>query len=232
MKRTFAHRAYAPIKRYAPAPVANFIRSALTAFGAPLWQASRSGHIKSAFAQMAVDRRGDPVPWFSYPCVHLLQASDLTGRRVLEFGSGQSTLWWARHASSVLAFDDNPEWAERVATHLRPPNAVHLVPPEWGRARNQVQEAVGSNDFDIVVIDGMERSSLLPYAADRLRIDGCIVFDNSRWLGIVDAAAGLDLQRVDFFGPAPGVSLPQCTSIFFRNRCFLFDSSREVAELA
>ena len=64
----------------------------------------QSGWFESVKQQRPVDRKKNPLPWYTYPAISYLSAKDVSALSVFEFGSGGSTLWWAaraRHASLI-----------------------------------------------------------------------------------------------------------------------------------
>ncbi len=73
----------------------------------------------------------------------------------------------------------------------------------------------------MIVIDGAMRRAMISIALEFLAPGGAIIFDNAEGYGFVGEIAKRDVQRVDFFGYAPGVWLPHCTSLVFREYCFL-----------
>jgi hypothetical protein len=82
--------------------------------------------------------------------------------------------------------------------------------------------------FDIIVIDGLDRLECAARAVPILAEGGAIILDNSEgyWgpegtYPILDLFRAAKFCRVDFYGYAPGVILPHCTSLFFRDSCFL-----------
>src|SRR5215204_4452964 len=58
------------------------------------------------------------LPWFSYAAIDFLQDFLQSGMSVCEFGSGGSTLFFARRVKSVYSIEDNPKWFELVQTRL------------------------------------------------------------------------------------------------------------------
>lgn len=224
------NKAFAPVKRYAPEPVANAIRSTLTAFAAPLWQAYRNGHLRSSFKRAAVDREGKPIPWYTYPCIRQIAQTDFAGRDVLEFGGGHSTLWWQERARSVLSFEADAQWAALIRPRLSERASLQLVSPDWDIQHRQISETLAGRTFDVVIIDGLDRIGLIPTAVSVLRSGGFILFDNAEWDGFKEAWAPFGLQRVDYYGPSPGVPLQHCTSLFFADRCFLFAGKNAVMD--
>ena len=135
--KIWVHKAFAPVRKYTPPFVSNVLRSIITAFIAPIWQASRNGHIRSSFRRKAMDRNGAAIPWYTYPAIFQLDHVNFVDRDVLEFGGGQSTIWWAQRAKSVLCFDSDPDWCERIRPIL-PSNAkMKLVAKEKNAQRNR-----------------------------------------------------------------------------------------------
>lgn len=84
------------------------------------------------------------------------------------------------------------------------------------------------SDFDIVIIDGLFREQMIDIACKVVSPNGAIICDNAEGYGFYDGFKNRRLNRVDFFGHAPGVILPHCTSIFFTNNCFLFNAHNKV----
>jgi hypothetical protein len=80
--------------------------------------------------------------------------------------------------------------------------------------------AHAKQSFDVVVVDGMARALTAWFAAQYVRPDGFIVFDNSdRWQynGAYRMLAEQGFKRIDFHGPSPVGWWESCTSIFARD---------------
>ncbi|MFL5240486.1 MAG: L-isoaspartate O-methyltransferase [Gemmataceae bacterium] len=182
----------------------------------------------------AVDSHGNPIPWYTYPAIDLLDTKDFSTKTVLEFGSGQSTLWWAKRAKSVLSFEKNAKWHAYVRSQL-PHNAeVFLISGDL----TGLEDYLPQSPFDLVIIDGMDRLKAARRSIDLLQEQGAILVDNSDgyWGGddlkeypILELFRSTGFDRVDFYGYAPGVVLPHCTSLFFKGRTFLLRGNENVA---
>jgi predicted O-methyltransferase YrrM len=154
--------------------------------------------------------------------------------RVLEFGAGQSTLWWASVAETVLALEGDEEWFAQLTKSI-PANVTLRLVDLSSVAACLSDVSCATKDralYDIVVIDGLYRSELVPIAMEVLASGGAIICDNAEGYGIYDAFKGSNFKRVDFYGNAPGVILRHCTSIFFRDDCFLFDTAVQIGKPA
>lgn len=226
-------KAFALPKRILPTRLGYILRSIVTAGFSPLFEYYRSGHFRSSFAMRSVDRHGRPLPWYTYPCVYFLKRQSFTGRTCLEFGAGQSTYWWASVAAFVIALDSDEQWFKEVKSLASSNTTVHFVasPDAQTCVSNVLKILADYADmrFDIIVIDGLYRAEMIDIAIPILTEDGAIICDNSDGYGFFEGFQGKGFQRVDFYGASPGVVLPGCTSIFFRNGCFLFSNSQPIA---
>lgn len=219
------HRISGAAKRILPEFIWSPARRILTALLTPLRFSLDTGHFRSSLKAAAVDRRGEPLPWYTYPAIDFLGTQDFSGRSVLEFGAGNSTLWWARRARSVTSIESDADWFASLQT---------LIP-----ANASLSKAVGELDFsaipqhaqfDLIVIDGMDRLAAAKIAPAIISHDGAIVLDNSEggWGSdgepgqpILDLLRSLGFMRVDFYGFTPGVIGTHCTSIFFKSGSFV-----------
>jgi hypothetical protein len=182
------------------------------------------GWHQSLRRQVAVDAEGRFLPWYTYPCIEWLagrlQATDV----IFEFGAGSSTLWYGQRVARVIAVEHDPAWFSRLA-NLAPTNVElelrQAAPDEIGKLESEsavsayvgVIECSPARFFDVVVVDGMERLTCARSALPHLKDDGLLILDNSD-RPVVEYLADQGMGRIDFFGFAPGVGVPTCTSVF------------------
>ena len=239
MTRTGLHRATAPIKRFLPRSLWGGLRRVGTACITPFRFSWRSGHLRSSLGCKPVDRQGQPLPWYSYPAIDFLLQREHHGVRVLEFGAGYSTLWWAAQGARVTAFEGDAAWMQRLSTMLPDGEGapcVYLVTLETAQAcadeiaGHLATEADAS--FDVVVIDGLHREAMVPLARRYVARDGVIVVDNADGYGMQAAFSDSGRMRVDFFGHAPGVVLPHATSMWFTEESAWFQPGLPIPKIA
>jgi hypothetical protein len=200
------------------------------------------GYFRSVTGGEFRDEKNAYVPWFTYPAIEALKNWDLSDKRVFEYGSGYSTLFWASRAKEVISVEENPQWHQKVAG-LAPANAKIILAPideakneyhpsaetlaEFARYAEAIDQAGGR--FQIIVIDGYARSRVryqcaqaaLPHLDD----NGLVILDNSDWLpGTALFLRQSGLIEVDLSGPVPGNENHQTTSFFF-TRQFNFKSA-------
>lgn len=218
-------RIAARARKIFPPFVFQVLRRFGSAFLTPLFFSGRSGHFRSALLGKAVGRDGKAIPWYNYPAIEFLCGKDFKEKNILEWGAGQSTLWWAARAKEVTAFENDPAWQGRIAEKNLSNVRIQLMSREMSGAA----DAILGKKFDLVIIDGLDRLKAASVSIGALSEDGAVLLDNSDqpWSSdgsfpILELFRRSGFQRVDFFGYAPGVVQPHCSSLFFRQKCFLF----------
>ena len=226
------------LRQALPLPLFMAARNVAAAVLTPVLFSKRTGHFRSSLRARSVDRNGDPIPWYTYPAYDLLAGKDFTGRSVLEYGAGHSTLWWMKRAAGVVAIEGNEGWYRQLLGKVGKNVRLHLMksPTE------DLRPVFEGKQFDIIVIDGVDgtgcdrgQSARMVIEQNLLAPGGAVIFDDSE--GSFDVP-GNDWQksgqnihffrehgfgRVDFFGYAPGQMQWRCTSLFFKGSCFLFE---------
>jgi len=226
------HRIFAPLKRILPYPMARSIRSIATALLTPVYFSTRSGHFGSSLRSKAIDKQGHAIPWYTCPAIELLRNRDFSGRTVLEFGSGQWTIWWSKHASYVVSFEENREWYERVSRQI-PSNVSLIHDPDIKLAR--FNGHISDQEFDVVIVDGFDRFAVVQRGLRVLKTDGIVILDNcdGHWSSdgsasypILDPLMSAGMMRVDLFGHSPGTIIVSCSSIFWRSDNWFFSQTK------
>lgn len=54
------------------------------------------------------------LPWLTHPALEVIKSWDLSDKRVLEWGSGLSTLWWADKCKYVYSIEADFKWFNDV----------------------------------------------------------------------------------------------------------------------
>jgi protein-L-isoaspartate O-methyltransferase len=119
-------------------------------------------------------------PWIAYTAIQRLEEFLTPHSRVLEFGSGMSTLWFAKHAGAVYSVEDYRLWYDKVNAVIAQKQLHHV---HYQFAEN-VDDYAGymSNDaegFDLIMVDGNWRSDCIAKCASKLKPGGILYLDNS-----------------------------------------------------
>jgi len=119
-------------------------------------------------------------PWLGYRAVRRLARLIQPDWRILEFGSGLSTVWFAERAGLVVAIDENPDWYEIVRQGLAR-RRITNVDYHLAEEREDYVSVPGYPDrtFDLAIVDGRWRARSAEKALRAVRPGGFIYFDNS-----------------------------------------------------
>jgi hypothetical protein len=166
--------------------------------------------------------------------------------RVLEWGSGASTVWLGKRSSEVFSIESDAAWANMVKSSI-PPH-VHLVTPgipvrvgrsgissrRMGFRHLDFSHYVGAIDdvpglFDLIVIDGRAREACLDKALTRLTPGGIILFDNTNRLRYRAALARYKsvVSVNSDIGLTPILMWPSRTSIVWLNSNYAASGDEE-----
>jgi hypothetical protein len=176
------------------------------------------GWFTSFRSNCPVDSGGQAVPWWNYAAVNFLESRLQRAHRVLEFGSGYSTLWLAQRVREMIALEDNERWVALVARQL-PPNArvIHV-----GAFTPEALSAVTDLGlFDFVVVDcNGDRLFCAQEAVLRFPSrSGVLFFDNTddiRWADASRLLGERGFREIFFVGMAPQVISMTKGSLFYR----------------
>ncbi len=179
-----------------------------------------NGWFRSVEVGLPVDREGNCLPWFTYPAISFLKGRIQSDMVVFEYGSGNSTLWWAEQVSSIISYEHVLEWFNSLGERM--PSNVEYVYCELNYGGEYSRAILGyRNRFNIVVVDGRDRVNCAKNSLGALRGDGVIIWDNSDRDKYQDGYSYLmqrGFKRLDFAGLGPIGSHPWCTSIFYRDK--------------
>lgn len=129
--------------------------------------------------RLALDYRPQ-VPWISYSAIEVLEHFLNKSARVLEFGSGMSTIWYAEHAGEVFSVENYRPWFDKVSSLLERKKVQNVTyrfaDDPHAYSRFMENDAAG---FDLVMVDGSHRSACVATASKLLRPGGVLYLDNS-----------------------------------------------------
>jgi len=138
--------------------------------------------------------------------------------KIFEYGSGNSTLWWAKQVKQVVACEHDLLWFQQIKKEV--PGNVEIY--YWDLSdNNKYSEFVSRyiKVFDIIVIDGRRRVACVKNSLSALTDEGVVIWDNSDRTIYSEGYNFLKnngFKRIDFWGMGPINSYSWCTSVFYR----------------
>lgn len=166
------------------------------------------------FQGTPVDEQGDPIPWMPYALIDFLDDRLTADLRVFEYGSGNSTRWFADHVNEVVAVEDDKEWFDRIRSST-PPNAdiIHRTGDDYPAAIDK------HGEFDVVVVDGSDRVTCAEMAIEHLTPGGIVLWDDSNeaeYQSKIEDLKGDGFKECFFAGLGPVTTNRQRTSVLYK----------------
>lgn len=182
------------------------------------------GQYRTIQKGIAVDKEGNHLPWYTYPTIEYLCNIDFTTKRIFEYGSGASSIFWAERAQEVVSVENDPSWYAVLKQQIRPNQKILLCDKQNDYIASITKQA---SRFDVVIIDGkcrMECARITPaFLAVESNEGAMVILDNSDWYKETARFLrnNLNLIEVDFHGFGPVNDYTWTTSIFL-SRNFAF----------
>jgi hypothetical protein len=174
------------------------------------------GQYRSMKRWECLDANLEPIPWYTYPAIEYLKQLDFSQKSVFEFGSGNSSRFWAKRCKRLVAVEDDQEWHAKMKGQF-PPNVDYRFYPE---AEAYIDSINGfAEKFDVIVIDGSHRYECAVQALGKLSEEGFIILDNSDWKEKTSQLLReADLIEVDMAGFGPINPYTWTTSFYFSRK--------------
>lgn len=184
----------------------------------------QKGWYKSWYLGRPVEVDGSPMPWFTYPAVHFIeQKLSLKPMRVFEFGSGNSTVWFSARVKNVISVESDADFYSSMKKQL---GTLSNVSYKLRDQKNSYSTEIlqHTKEFDIVIIDGIDRIECAKKCIGALADDGVIIFDNADRIAYKEAYDYLTengFKKIAFTGVGPLVYSDWQTTIYYRDQnCF------------
>jgi hypothetical protein len=122
---------------------------------------------------------GSDLPWINYPVIRLLEDHIKNDLRVFEFGSGHSTLFFARLVRTVVSVENDAAWFDFMKARI-PGNVTLLYRKKDTNGAYCRSVSENRGDYDLVFIDGKDRVNCANQAVENLSARGVILLDDSQ----------------------------------------------------
>lgn len=186
------------------------------------------GQLRSKMEKESIDSNGSPIPWFTYPSIEYLNQLDLSELNILEWGSGNSTLYFSKRCKSITTIEHDLSWKKKVESKIKKMGSdnVEIIHVPLDDYLSVV--AKKERNYDIVIVDGKRRCECLFKAHELLNDNGFIILDNSdRYPECCEKMRRKDYIQIDFHGFGPIVTFTTTTSFFLKRNVILKPKHRQ-----
>jgi predicted O-methyltransferase YrrM len=148
-------------------------------------------YIVNRTRQMLYERAHPADPWLAPAAIGLLRSLLRPADRGLEFGSGRSTVWFARHVSALTSVEHDERWHASVSAMLEAKgldNVDYILAPgdqpmERGGESAYARTALAFPDdsLDFALVDGHYRDYSAKFTLPKIKPGGMLIIDNVNW---------------------------------------------------
>lgn len=177
------------------------------------------GFNKSIEKSLPIDADEQPIPLYTYPAIEYLKSLDFSNKKIFEFGSGHSTLFWLNKGACITSVENSKKWFEQLSQKTQDQQNFQII---FAKKDDYINSILNSDTrYDVIIIDANEnRFQCTQNAIKKIKDDGIIIIDNSDWFEnstklIRDQ---LDFIQSDFYGFRPSKQNTSVTSIFFSRK--------------
>ncbi|PWS28134.1 FkbM family methyltransferase [Pedobacter yonginense] len=168
--------------------------------------------------KQAVDGKGDALPWVTYSFIDFIKDRINKEQHIFEYGSGSSTIFYAKKAASVTSVEHDKSWFDMVKS-TSPPNAEMIFCKLEKNGEYAQKASLINKKFDIIIVDGRDRVNCCKYSVEALSSNGVIVLDDSEREVYHPARIFLKekgFKELSFSGISPGLFYEKATSVFYK----------------
>lgn len=139
-----------------------------------------SGWLMSARLGKPVDASGNYVPWMNHAAIEFLSERLGNDMRLFEYGSGYSTLYFARLVGQVHSVEYDLGWLATIRKDIPQNATVSFV--EYDPANGTYSQSIHASgeQYDVVVVDGRDRVRCMREAVQAVSPDGVVILGDSQ----------------------------------------------------
>ena len=174
-------------------------------------QLEERGVIESV-EKMEPINKNEPQPLLTFSFMDWFQSHDFAEYQLIEFGSGNSTLYFSKFFNEVYSYENNIEWFLKLKDTL-PKNVHYELVNNW-----DTLPACFVKEKSVLLVDvAGNRYKIVEKLLD-VNYSGLIILDNSdSFPNTVKLLLERGYKEIPFYGSKLTQPYDSCTSIFFKN---------------
>jgi hypothetical protein len=159
----------------------------------------------------------NPEPWLTFTAIDFIKERVKEGLKILEWGSGSSSLWFDQNGCVVTAIEHNEEWAN-IVKGMKYENINVIFEKEKS---DYVKPEINFSTINIFLIDGIYRNECASYLVELIKsgeiLSGAmIIFDDTSRLEYQESIQSLTkcCQEVYHFTGISNIVIDKMTSVY------------------
>lgn len=140
---------------------------------------------------MAYQRLYPDDPWLTGKAIAILKSTLKKTDIGLEFGSGRSTLWFAKRVKRLTSVEHNEDWYKNVLEKLKEDGLLSVVDYRFFKGEENawdknpeyvnVIDRFKDGSFDFALVDGAYRDRCAMKVLKKIKPGGLLIIDNVNW---------------------------------------------------
>lgn len=134
-------------------------------------------------------RKHPEHPWLTADIIVFLSGFLNDSQTLVEFGSGRSTVWFAKRVGHIISCEHHGEWHASVMQQLKSEGRGNFTYLHVGGepdtyiapATRAIAERAADGKADVILVDGIHRDHCALWALEHIRPGGMILVDNINW---------------------------------------------------
>lgn len=166
----------------------------------------------------AVDQSGNPIPWVTYSFIDFIKPRLTKELSIFEYGSGNSTLFYAKHVKNVVSVEHDEAWFNKIVKKKAANAEMIFTALEKGGEYSK-KAVLLDQKFDVIIVDGRDRVNCCKNSIDALAPNGVLILDDSEREVYQEARSFLiekGFRELPFTGISPGLFYNKATSVFYK----------------
>jgi hypothetical protein len=177
------------------------------------------GYLNTILIRMPCDAKNQPMPWFTYSAVEYLDSIDLSQAVIFEWGSGNSSKYFASRCLSIESIESDKSWYDKQLQSISPNQSIVYLEEKLEQYPLAILNSKYES-YDLIIVDGKQRYKCMTQALPKVKPSGLILLDNSDWYpSMCSSIRDLGFIQIDFHGYGPINKYTWTTSIFIKTDC-------------
>ena len=171
------------------------------------------GYFESISAGLPT-KNGKAYPLLTYSFMDYIECHDFSDFDLIEFGSGNSTLYFENIFKSVVSYETNFDWYSNLKNSLTKTQYIHIESTKLLHGEFEL-DLVNKNNF-VIIDSACSRYEVATQILNKGK-PAFIVLDNSDWYrNTSNLICSFNYFEVPFWGYKNSQHWESCTSLFIR----------------
>lgn len=157
-------------------------------------------YLWNRFNEYIFRKRNPDTPWLTKDAVKVLSSLIKDTDLVLEFGSGRSTIWFAKRVTKIISVESNADWYQAIRRMLKPyewkTEYVYIKETSgWLDEYRKFIDSLPAGSIDLCLVDGGPRALCALRSLPLIKSGGYLVIDNVNWFIPSDSKSPSSLKK-------------------------------------